>query len=260
MFVRIDWYDEIKVSEAEGLSLSCNDPVLADEIDNLCLQAGRLLRAHSGIMKGAEIHLEKRIPTGAGLGGGSSDAAVSLRLLNELWELGLNGDELQSLGLRLGSDVPVFLHGTPAYATGRGEVLETLIDQTNDQPFEIPFHFVVAKPDVHVATGMAYGLVTPDDDSRPDIREVVRSLDLGRWRKQLVNDFQRPVVARFPAIGEAISLLDGAGAGYTALSGSGSAVFGVFEVYENAEQAARRAEAAGLQAWSGQVYHPIRPF
>ncbi len=280
VFVQIDWCDEISVKDAESLSLECDDPILAVEDDNLCLLAGRILQSEFGVSGGAEIDLQKNIPMGAGLGGGSSDAATTLLLLNKLWSLGRSDSELRTLGARLGSDIPVFLHGTPAFGTGRGEMLSTLTkehiaDRAGDgrgapgrrrsrdqtaRPLEIPFSFAVLKPDVHISTAEAYGLIAPDDRRRPDLAAVIQSLDLDRWNAELVNDFESPIAKRYPEITEALTLLQSSGAGYTALSGSGSAVFGVFERASDAADAADAGAHEGLKTWSGGIHQPMRPF
>ncbi len=176
------------------------------------------------------------MPYGAGLGGGSSDAAATLRLLADVWDLDVPEPVLRRLALDLGSDVPFFLLGTPARATGRGEVLAPL-RREGGEPYRCPFWVVVAVPPVHVGTAEAYRLVTPDDQARPDLEAAVRSDDLERWRAEIVNDFQAPVEAAYPEIGSVRQALRQAGAGYASLSGSGSAVFGVFEGAEAARVA-----------------------
>lgn len=261
VFVRIGWTDEVSVTDADALSFECDDPDLAAESDNLCLKAARALRSETrAAARGARIVLRKRIPTGAGLGGGSSDAAATLSLLNRLWNLEMAEDALRALGSRIGSDVPVFLHQTPAYATGRGEELSVLIDSVTARPLEIPFHVTVLKPAVRVSTAEAYRSVQPNELGRPHLNEVVRSLDLARWRAELVNDFEAPMTKRYPEIAAALELLREEGAGYAAMSGSGSAVFGIFESERGATAAEQRAIERGLDAWSGRTYQPIRPF
>lgn len=245
------------------ISLLCDDPILSIEDDNLCLLAARILQSRFDISAGAEIDLKKNIPMGAGLGGGSSDAATTLILLNELWDLGCSGPEFRELGAMLGSDIPVFMHDTPALGTGRGEILSTLGDGPDHQMephIEIPFSFAVLKLDVHVSTAEAYGSIVPDERERADLGAVVRSLDLDRWKAELVNDFEAPVADRYPSISKALMLLRNSGAGYAAMTGSGSAVFGVFERESEAAAAAHEGAQQGLRTWSGGLYQPMRPF
>jgi 4-diphosphocytidyl-2-C-methyl-D-erythritol kinase len=254
VFVLIDWADRISVASSEDLSFHVDNEILASENDNLCLQAARVLLEESQISRGARIELEKQIPMGAGLGGGSTDAAATLRLLNDAWEIGFGAGRLRELGARLGSDVPVFLHETPAYATGRGEVLSALSDPDTGELLAIPYWFAVLKPDVHVSTAEAYRSIRPSDANRPNLRELVSSMDLARWRAELVNDFEAPIAAHHPQIGQALSILDDAGAEYSAMSGSGSAVFGVFADQYRAAAAAQEGRSRGLVAWSGKSY------
>jgi 4-diphosphocytidyl-2-C-methyl-D-erythritol kinase len=260
VFVHIGWCDEITVKAASSLSLRCDDPLLDAEDGNLCLSAAEILRSRFGKEHGADIALNKRIPMGAGLGGGSSDAASTLILLNELWALGCSRKVLRELGAELGSDVPGFLFDSPTIATGRGERLAPLRDSGDEETLEIPYSFAVIKPDVFVSTADAYASITPNDVSRPDLDTLIRSLDLDRWNAELVNDFEVPVASRHPEIKKALLLLHEAGAGYAAMSGSGSAVYGVFERESDAADAARTAADHGLSAWSGTSYQPMRPF
>ncbi len=222
-----------------------------------------MLQSKFDVLDGAEIDLKKNVPMGAGLGGGSSDAATTFLLLNDLWDLGRTGPELRELGAMLGSDISVFMHDTPALGTGRGELLVTLSGRLHDQKerhFEIPFSFAVMKPDVHISTAEAYGSIVPDERKRPDLDVLIRSLDLDRWRLELVNDFEAPMADRHPKIAEALTLLRTSGAGYSAMTGSGSAVFGVFERASEAADAAREGADLGHETWSGGLHQPMWPF
>ncbi len=241
VFLPIGWSDRLAAAAAESLTLETSDPRLPTDDGNLVVRAARALRQRTGAERGARLHLEKRVPYGAGLGGGSSDAAAALRLLADLWGLSVSEADLHALALDLGSDVPFFLLNAPARATGRGEHLELLL-RADGAPYRCPFWIVVAVPPVHVGTAEAYGLVTPNDRDRPDLTAAVLSNDLGRWRAEIVNDFQAPVERAHPGIGAARRALVDAGAGYASLSGSGSAVFGAFE---DEEDARRAAEALG---------------
>jgi 4-diphosphocytidyl-2-C-methyl-D-erythritol kinase len=243
VFLRIPWADVVTVAPADEISLTCSDPTLPTDERNLCVKAARMLAEHAGIDPGAAIHLEKHVPYGAGLGGGSSDAAATLRLLADLWGLAVPADELRSLAARLGSDVPFFLGPEAAYATGRGEILEPLLDESGEI-YQLPFTLVVIVPPIHVGTAEAYRLVRPNDEKRFDLREVVLSNDLGRWRWELVNDFEQPILRAHEEIRATRDALLEAGAGYASLSGSGSAVFGVFEE----EGTAKAAEEVARQS------------
>lgn len=250
VFCRIGWSDEITVEPAEALSMTCSDPDLPTDDDNLCMQAAERLREACGVERGARLHLEKHLPYGAGLGGGSSDAAATLRLLSRLWNLEVTGQELRTIGAQIGSDVPFFLFDAPAaVAEGRGEELEVLRTADGTPADLDAFNFVVIVPPVEVSTPEAYAMVTPNDTARPELAEVVASTDLSRWRSDLVNDFQKPVAARHEPVEQALTLLNEAGAGYASLSGSGSAVFGVFEDAAPAQSAATAATDRGFRTW-----------
>jgi 4-diphosphocytidyl-2-C-methyl-D-erythritol kinase len=175
--------------------------------------------------------LEKRIPTGGGLGGGSSNAATTLVSLNELCGLGASGETLARLALELGSDVPFFLRPVPSFATGRGEKLEPI-------DFRVPFPILVVNPRIHVSTAEAYGACVPKK-ARVDLRKICRGepRDFRKFRKRVANDFEETVFERRPAIRELKERLVGMGAVFASMSGSGSSVFGVFENLSAAQTA-----------------------
>ena len=243
---RIGWADRITARPADRLAMTCSDSALPTDEGNLCMQAARRLQQAFGVDRGAMLYLDKRVPYGAGLGSGSSDAVATLILLAELWKLDTSPAELHRIAARIGSDVPFFLHGGPALATGRGDVLTPLRDAT-DAPYRLPFALVVAVPDVHIATPEAYSRVQPTDGDRPDLAQAVTSNDLARWRAELANDFEKPILTAYPAVRTAKEMLQEAGAGYAALSGSGAAVYGVFEQASTAQAAAEKARAAGCR-------------
>jgi len=237
---RIDWADTITAQPADTLSMTCSDPSLPTDETNLCLRAAHRLRAAFDVDAGAALHLDKRVPYGTGLGGGSSDAATTLRLLVRLWGLDPDPEGLHDLAADLGADVPFFLQEVPAaYATGRGDQLTPLQDQ--EEPFRMPCPVVLVVPPVEIRTADAYAAVTPDDGNRPDLCSLVRAADCAAWRARLVNDFEAPVASRHPAVATARAWLREVGADYVSLTGSGGAVYGVFE----APTAARRALREG---------------
>ncbi len=250
VLLRIGWADRLTARPAERLTLTCSDPALPTDERNLCMQAARRLAEAFGVAQGAALHLDKRVPYGAGLGGGSSDAAATLRLLVELWGLDASEASLHHLAAELGSDVPFFLGPAAAFATGRGERLTPLRDPRTGAPYRLPFALVVVAPPVHVSTAEAYALVHPNATARPDLRALVASNDLARWRAELVNDFEAPVFAAHPALRRLKERLVEAGAGYASLSGSGAAVFGVFEDAARAAEAAEAARREGHRVWA----------
>lgn len=195
-------------------------PVPGKAEDNLCLKAWRLLHKTHHIPT-VQIHLHKVIPMGAGLGGGSSDAATALIMLNKLFNLNLPASLLSDYALQLGSDCPFFLHSKPLLASGRGEILE---------PANISlkgYHLVLICPQVHVSTAEAYAGITPSVPDR-SVRSVL-DMPIIHWRDQLHNDFETTVFKKYPELAQIKQSLYAAGAVYASMSGSGSAMFGIFD-------------------------------
>ncbi len=246
VFVRIGWADGVSVAAADELTLACDDPALPTDGSNLVLKAALSLSHRTGITEGAAFRLTKRVPYGAGLGGGSSDAAAALRLLRRLWDVSIGDSDLQHVGAAIGSDVPFFLGPPVAFVEGRGERIQSM------EGYVFPYVLVVVKPPVSVPTPEAYRLVRPRDQGREDLRAVVASNDLERWRHALVNDFEASVFAAYPQVGALKRRMSALGADYASMSGSGSAVFGVFEREETAREAAAALEAPGYRVWVGR--------
>jgi 4-diphosphocytidyl-2-C-methyl-D-erythritol kinase len=167
------------------------------------------------------MHLHKVIPMGAGLGGGSSDGAFTLQLLNKKFHLQLSEERLLDYALQLGSDCPFFIRNKPCYATGRGEMLEAIsVDLTN-------YIIVLIHPGIHVQTADAFKNVKPNA-SRTSLKQTIQ-FPIEKWRENLINDFETSVFAAFPEIAQIKEALYKAGALYASLSGSGSTVYGIFE-------------------------------
>lgn len=242
VFLRIPWCDEISYEPLAGGErvMSNSDPALPTDEGNLCMAAALRLALAAAVTDGFRLHLDKRVPYGAGLGSGSSDAAAVLMMLAEEWG---TAEDLHAIAAGLGSDVPFFLGSGVARGTGRGEVLTPL-------DWQCPYSLVVAVPEVHVPTGPAYGLVEPSSSGRADLVDLVVSNDLDRWRAELLNDFQEPIIRAYPAVGAALQALWDAGADYAAMSGSGAAVFGVFESSGAARGAAEALGLAGCRTWT----------
>lgn len=167
-----------------------------------------------------DIHLHKIIPPGAGLGGGSSDAAFFLKMLNRFFKLGLTNEELRKLALSAGSDAPFFIDNLPAYAEGRGERLTYL------PPLPSGFHLVIIFPGIKISTREAYMKCTPV--MREPLLPVYYREDIARWKELIVNDFEDIVFEMHPQLREIKEKLYGSGAMFSSLSGSGSAIYGIF--------------------------------
>ena len=198
-----------------GLSPDC------DPESNLCVKAFRMMQKRYDIPV-VKIYLHKVIPTGAGLGGGSADAAFTLKVLNRLFSLKLCNQELSAMAGELGSDCPFFIENKPSLATGRGEVLHPVgLDLSR-------LFVVIVKPGFSVATQWAYANIKPSGLSLPSVENL--PLNPAAWNGLLVNDFETVVTRNWPQIQEIKQELSLAGAVYTAMSGSGSAVYGLFEM------------------------------
>lgn len=213
---RTDGLTTLKIHRAEESMPEDSWPKDKD----LCIKAYNELAAHYPLT-GADIVLAKGIPTGAGLGGGSADAAFTLRMLNEIYSLGLSPEQLAMHGARIGSDIPFFIYNRPMLATGRGEILTPI---QNPVPSR---RIGVVTPGITVSTAEAYSGVTP---SVPETRlhELVSGLDISQWKGRVVNDFEENIFKKHPALRAIKDSLYEAGAAYASMSGSGSAIYGIF--------------------------------
>jgi len=187
---------------------------------NLCMKAYRMLQKEYAL-PAVKIHLHKAIPMGSGLGGGSSDAACTLNMLNELFELGLSAEKLKHDAALLGSDCAFFIDNHPRFAQGRGERMEEIMLDLSG------WFLAIVIPGIHVSTAEAYRLVVPRMPMN-SLEEIIR-LPMEDWKNMIVNDFEAPVAAKFPVIGATKQMMYDAGAVFASMSGSGSAVFGLFE-------------------------------
>jgi len=198
-----------------GLSINGNPD------DNLCIKAYNLLKKDFPQLAGIQMHLHKAIPAGAGLGGGSADAAFTLRLLNEKYNLNLSSDQLISYALQLGSDCPFFIINKPCFATGRGEILEpTAIDLSS-------YKFIIVNPGIHISTANAFSGITPALPIK-SVKEIIQQ-PIETWKNELVNDFENPVFSQHSEIGAIKKKLYDGGALYASMSGTGSTIYGIFE-------------------------------
>jgi len=224
-------------------------PAGVDAGDDLAVRAARLLQRACGVSRGVGIDVDKRIPLGGGLGGGSSDAATVLLGLNRMWELGLPRRRLMALALELGADVPFFIFGTPAFGRGIGEVLEAV-----SLP---PTWFVVVTPPVRVATAEVFAAPELTRNSR-SAKMSVFSEGYGR------NDLQAVAASRFPEIAASLDALarEAADAASVAMSGSGACVFAAFSAEQAALQALAGVERAGRAGFVARALnrHPLQSF
>ncbi|WP_193393239.1 4-(cytidine 5'-diphospho)-2-C-methyl-D-erythritol kinase [Ventosimonas gracilis] len=223
LFQFLDYSDEIGLACRQDGQIILHTPLAGVEgKDNLLVRAAKRLQEQSGCRLGADLWLNKRLPQGAGLGGGSSDAATVLQGLNRLWQLNLSSEQLAALGLQLGADVPVFIHGKAALAFGVGEQL---------QPVDLPEPwFVVAVPPVSISTAAVF--------SDPNLRRNSPKLSADQllsmpWR----NDCEPVVLARYPQVRRALAMLP-AQAEFR-LTGTGACLFSGFAKKEDADRMLR---------------------
>lgn len=189
--------------------------------DNLVIRAYALVKKYFPEIYPLEIHLHKSIPSGAGFGGGSSDAAFMLKLLNEYFRLQIAPEKLKSFALELGSDCPFFLQSSACFATGRGEKLEPVPVDLSD------FSILLIHPEIHISTAWAFSRIKPGGE-RFSVKEWV-SGPVSQWRDRLRNDFEIPVFQQYPELEEIKTQLYDAGAVYASMTGSGSGLYGIFE-------------------------------
>ncbi|MCF8301867.1 MAG: 4-(cytidine 5'-diphospho)-2-C-methyl-D-erythritol kinase [Bacteroidales bacterium] len=196
-------------------------PVHGKQEDNLCFKAWQLFHEDFGISP-VKIHLHKHIPIGAGLGGGSSDGAYALKMLNAIFDLKLEKTALEQYAAMLGSDCPFFISNQPTLVTGTGTQLSTIkMDSLKG------FFVAIVKPAFNVRTAEAYAGITPKlpEGALP----ALINKDIRTWRSVIVNDFEQPIFHKYPAIRKIKERFYDLGAVYAAMSGSGSAVYGIFD-------------------------------
>jgi len=193
-----------------------------DERQNLVTKAYLLLAKDFDLPR-VHVHLYKNIPSQAGLGGGSSDAAFMIRLLDERFRLNIGNAEMERYAAQLGADCAFFITAEPAYATGIGDIIEPA---DGPQGNLNGYYLAVVKPDIAVSTADAYRAITPRKPLKC-CREIVRQ-PIETWKNELINDFEAPVFDRHPQLADIKQRLYDAGALYAQMSGSGSALFGIF--------------------------------
>lgn len=208
-------------NEASSLRIS-GKTIEGDVYNNLVWKAFQLIQnKYPGKLSPVNIHLLKSIPMGAGLGGGSADAAFMLRLLNKFFELNITDATLAEYALELGSDCPFFIHNSPHFAQGRGEVLSPInLDLSN-------YDLQIICPKVHVNTGAAFGKISPKPASFS--LKNLSNLPIEKWKDFVFNDFEKPIFEDYPILADIKQKLYQDGALYAAMSGSGSALYGIFE-------------------------------
>lgn len=258
VFFRVNPFDEINLELDSKISMTSNEINLPIDETNLCIRAAKLLQQQTGVTKGAKIRLLKNIPIGAGLGGGSSDAASTLLGLVKLWNLKIPEEKLRSIALELGSDVPYFLKTGTAFAEGRGEILEYF-------DFDLPYWIVLLYPNIHISTAWAYQSLNathPHHVSHPTSHITLKDFLLKNihnsheLNQNLLNDFEPAVLHEHKQIGFAKLMLYSEGACFAQMSGSGSSVFGFFNDEHKAISAAEKLQNRYKIFITASIFHP----
>lgn len=249
---KITLYDEISFALSQDLILETDVQIPLE--DNLIYKAARLLQKNFTVKSGALIHLRKKIPMGAGLGGGSSDAAAALLGLNKLWSLNISTEKLCEIAEQIGSDVPFFLHRSISYACGRGEKLSSCNAGKT-------LNILLVKPSFNISTAWSYRTLAEYRSLNRGKGQSINDLELTKKAAKVnnikhfiglferaefsgldgvvLNDLESIAINNFPVIAEIKDKLDGHGARFSLMSGSGSTVFGVFDTRKEAEMASQ---------------------
>jgi 4-diphosphocytidyl-2-C-methyl-D-erythritol kinase len=245
IFLPIAWSDivriETRLSDAPRVSLRCDDAALNDSQSNLASRAAAAFMREFAIAAEVLVDVRKRIPVGAGLGGGSSDAGAVLRMMAVIFGVS-SAARLSAVALQLGADVPFFLDPRPARVRGVGEVIEPLSTM-------VRLNLVIAVPMVSVPTAKVFAALRRDSWSGPLADSEIPSILCGKISAtQVINDLAKPAMALFPDIARLKALLEEEGAGVAAMSGSGGAVFGLYQDTPSADAAALRIRARAPEA------------
>ncbi|PIQ10917.1 MAG: 4-(cytidine 5'-diphospho)-2-C-methyl-D-erythritol kinase [Ignavibacteriales bacterium CG18_big_fil_WC_8_21_14_2_50_31_20] len=224
-----DLFDELIFEKSNKLELILIDKNENLETDNIIIKAIKLLEQKTRQKLTPKITLKKNIPIGAGLGGGSSDAASTLKAINELYKLNYSTEELKSFALELGSDVPLFLCNYPTIGKNRGELLEKT-------ELKIDYPILLVNPGIHISTKEAFSNIIPKQNLF-NYSEIYEH-EISVWNRKLVNDFETSVFNRYPEIEKIKTKLNENGAMFSLMSGTGSTVYGIFESYEKAKTVA----------------------
>lgn len=232
-----DLYDVLTFEKSESYQFRSDNAGLISDPSNLITKAKQHLERITDRTLNVDVYIKKNIPIGGGLGGGSSDAAVTLLSLNELFDLEIDFGTLSKIALELGSDVPFFLKARPSIGKSRGEILKEI-------DFEIKLPILVVNPGIHISTKEAYANITPASASFDYNLINTNSFENTEFLKEnIVNDFESWVFRKYAAVADIKKLLYDTGAVFALMSGSGSTVFGIYKSIESAEEAKQNIPA-----------------
>jgi len=243
----VDLADHIEIEETTrgGIHIRATAPFVPEDERNLAYKAAALMKERFRIQRGLSIIIHKQIPVAAGLAGGSSDAAATIRALNRLWNLNLSTEEMMRLGTEIGSDVAFCVHGGTALATGRGEKIKAL-------PAPPSCWVVLAKPPVAVSTGNVYSALNLQAISHPNVQGMIQALREGSFEnicRHLGNVLESVTIPAVPEVGQIKTLMKKLGADGVLMSGSGPTVFGLTQYESRAQKLVN-----SLKGFCGDVY------
>jgi len=239
-FYPVDWSDALEIIPSESFEFQSDGITIpGDSTGNLCVKAYQML-AEDYSFSPVNIHLLKAVPIGAGLGGGSSDAAFTIRTLNDLFLLNISLEKQQDYARRLGSDCAFFIENKPLYCFEKGDKFEEVSLTLSGK------WIVLVNPGLHIATAEAYAGIIPRKP-KSDLRELLEQ-PLREWKGKVKNDFEESLFPKYPVLGQIKEMLYANGAAYAAMSGSGSTLFGIFE-----EQTDLSAYFKQYKLWQGNL-------
>lgn len=220
VFYPVQWCDALEIILSDELKF-ISTGIKIPAKDNLCLKAYQLLNRYFKLIP-VYIHLHKNIPIGAGLGGGSSDAAFILKMMNEMFSLKLSENKIENYAGQIGSDCSFFIKNQPVFASRKGDCFEEIkLDLSN-------YKIVIVYPPINVSTAVAYSMVIPKSPEK-SLKKILEIAPIRQWKNLIKNDFEEAIFMKFPRIAQIKNQLYQAGALYASMSGSGSAVYGIFE-------------------------------
>lgn len=222
IFYPIPFYDVLESVTSPYFALSTTGiKIDAPPEENLCVKAYNLLRHNYVQLPNIKLHLHKNIPSGAGLGGGSANATNTMQLLNMKYKLQINKDKLQYYAAQLGSDCAFFINNTPAYGTGRGEIVNPIALNL------VGYTLVLIMPGLHISTTQAFAGINPAMPAYGLLQAIEQPI--GTWKNNICNQFEKTVFAQHPILLTYKNMLYKSGAVYASMSGSGSTVYGIFD-------------------------------
>lgn len=241
IFYPVNLTDALEIANTDGhFSFTTSGiPIDGKAENNLCIKAFKSMQKQYNLPD-ISMHLHKAIPFGAGLGGGSADAAWVIKMLNTAFNLNLNNKQLHEIALQLGSDCAFFIENRPSYVTGRGENIEAIDFSLKGR------YIVIVKPDIYISTPEAYKGIVPMSN-RPALPELIQQ-PVEMWKDIIVNDFEKHLFIQHPTLSEIKDKLYEAGAYYASMSGSGSAMFGLFR-----HEVALKDTFHGMQVWCKEL-------